>query len=208
MAMRWSVPSTVLSLAALSASTLVVGCRGDGGTAPPAVASVSVTSPIGTRLAVGRTVQLAAEARDAKGGVVSGVSFTWSSLPTGFAQVTGSGLVSGNSPGNVTITARTAGVDGTIGLQVQAADLAGIETALDDPYRIALVAALTTDVRGRTQAAISDCTDGEIAGDFGLIESCLAEARAEVDAATDADDRAGLATLALFLDHIERLLDP
>jgi hypothetical protein len=62
-------------------------------------------------------------------------------------------------------------------------------------------------VRTRTQAAFAECTAGESAGDFGRIEACVAGGRAEVTGATDATDRGVLATLALFLDHIERLLN-
>lgn len=204
--MRLSTSSVVLSLVALSASALVMACGSDRGTGPPAVAAIVVTSPIGTRLAVGRTAQLAAEARDADGDVIPGVSFAWRSSATSVAQVSGSGAASGSSAGNVTITASASGIDGTIGLEVKAADLAGIATTLDDAYRVALVAALTTAVRSRTQSAIAECTAGESAGDFDRIELCLASARAEVTAAGDASDRANLATLALFLDHIERLL--
>lgn len=200
-------PFPRLRLAGAAGLALLTACGGDDPTGPPAVAAVTVSSPSGTRLAVGRTVQLVAVARDAQGNVVPGVAFAWSSSATTVAPVTGAGVASGSSVGNATIRASVGAVGGTIALQVKGADLAGIKTTVDDAYRVALSAALTTAVRGRTQAAFAECTAGEAAGDFGRIEACLASARAEVAGATDASDRAALATLALFLDHIERLLN-
>ena len=152
-------------------------------------------------------MQLVAEARDAGGNVLTGVPITWSSSATSVAAVNNAGVASGSTAGDATVTARAGTVAGTIGLQVKAADLAGINTALNDAYRVALVAALTVAVRGRTEAAFGECTAGEAAGDFTRIEACLAGGRAEVGGATDATDRAALSTLALFLDHIERLLN-
>jgi hypothetical protein len=182
------------------------GCGGDESTGPPRIASIVITSPIGDRLAVGRTVQLVPQARDARGNVIANVPFTWSSTATGVAAVGTSGVVSGASVGSATISAMADGVTGTIALQVKAADLAGITAAMSDPFFLALVTALTTDVRGRTQTALAECSAGVTAGNFSRVEACLAGSRTEVSSATNASDRAILATLALFLDHIDRLL--
>ena len=59
-----------LSLGALAVAVGTLSC-GDDGTGPPTVASVAVTSPIGDRLAMGRTVQLSADARDSRGAAVT-----------------------------------------------------------------------------------------------------------------------------------------
>ncbi len=185
---------------------VVVACGGDTA-GPAAVASIAVTSPTGARMAVGRTTQLAAVAHDAHGGVVTGVTFTWTSSAFGIAQVDGTGLVSGLAAGSATLSAQGAGVTGTLAMQVVVADLNGITAAISDPFTASLVAGLSTAVRDRVQAALTQCTSGAVQGNFTTIESCLASARAEVAGATDPTDRALLATLALYFDHVERLLD-
>jgi len=185
---------------------VVVACGGD--TAGPAVvASIAVISPIGTRMALGRSVQLAAVAHDASGGIVAGVTFTWTSSASAFAQVDGTGLVSGLAAGSATLSAQGAGVTGTLAMQVSAADLNGITAAISDPFTASLVASLSTSVRDRVQAALARCTSGAVQGNFTTIETCLTSARAEVAGATDPTDRALLATLELFFDHIGRLLN-
>ncbi len=70
------------------------------------VARVVVSSPIGARLGVGRTAQLAASARDASGATIAGVSVNWSSSAPAIATVSGTGLVAGVAEGAVTITAK------------------------------------------------------------------------------------------------------
>ncbi len=174
---------------------------------PPTVASVSVTSPIGDRMAVGRTVQLSAEARDSRGSVVSGVTFTWTSSAPSIAEVDGTGQVSGLAAGSATFSAEGSGVTGTLGMRVIAADLSGITTDVNDPFTTSLAANLTNTVRSRVQTALGQCASGAAQGNFTVIEGCLASVRAEVAAATDPTDRALLASLALFLDHVERLLN-
>lgn len=196
-----------LALRALAFAVGALGCGGDDGIGPPSVASVAVTSPIGDRLAVGRTVQLSAEARDARGGTLPGVTFTWSSSVHGTAQVSATGVASGVAAGDATISARADGVTGSLALRVIDADLDGITAALIDPFTTALVANLGSAVRERVQAALAQCVEGVAQGNFTTIETCLTGARAEVAGATDPTDRALLATLALFVDHVERLLN-
>jgi hypothetical protein len=66
---------------------------------------------------------------------------------------------------------------------------------------------LTSAVRTPVQAALAECSAGVTDGNFTTLESCLAGVRAEVTGATDPTDRALLASLALFIDHVERLLN-
>jgi len=70
------------------------------------VGKVTITSPIGNRMGVGRTVQLSAEALDSRGRVVSGITFTWNSSAVsgrrsvrrgGRCRQEGTGLVRGGS---------------------------------------------------------------------------------------------------------------
>ncbi len=81
-----------------------------GGQAP--VASVSV-SPSSTGLSVGDTATLQATLKDSTGNVLTGQTVTWSSSASGIATVSGSGLVTGVTAGNATITATSGGVSGT-----------------------------------------------------------------------------------------------
>lgn len=195
-----------LALGALGFAVGALACAGDDGTGPVPVASVAVTSPIGGRLAVGHTVQLSTEARDARGRLLPNVTLTWSSSAPGVAQVNASGLVSGAGAGPATISAQASAVTGSLDLQVIAADLGGITTALNDPFTSSLLANLSSAVRTRLQAALEQCANGAAQGNFTTIETCLSGARAEVAGATDPTDRALLANLALFFDYVERLL--
>lgn len=152
---------------------------GDSPVAPPAVASIQVQSSIGTRLAMGRTATLTATARDNSGNEITGV----------------------------TITATGNGIAGTINIVVSNPDFAGITTTRNDALVANLTAGMTTAVRTRTQTALDLCTSGVSAGNFSTIEACVAGVRTEASGATDPTDRALLATLALLIDHIDRLLD-
>ncbi|MGH7615228.1 MAG: Ig-like domain-containing protein [Gemmatimonadales bacterium] len=188
---------------------LALGAAGcDGPTPPPpAIAAITVTSPIGDRLAIGRAVTLDATARDAQGNDMTSVTFSWSSSAGTVASVDASGTVSGVTPGTVSISASAEGVSGSLALRVLNVDLNAVTGILSDPFARALLANLTASERGRVQAALDQCAAGVVSGDFRTIDACVASARAEVSGASDATDRALLASLALFLDHIERLLD-
>ena len=87
------------------------------------------------------------------------------------------------------------------------ADLDAINAVLNDPFTLALVASLSSAMRSGVQAALVQCATGATQGNFATIESCLIDARAEVNGATDPTDRALPATLGLFFDHVERLLN-
>ncbi len=84
------------------------GGGGDGSTPPPTVASVLISSPaapptIGT---LGRTVQFAAQAKDASGGVVAGAVITWGSSDQTVATVgAATGLLTAVANGTTQITA-------------------------------------------------------------------------------------------------------
>jgi hypothetical protein len=190
---------------ALGVAAGALACGDDGG--PQVVASVTVTSPIGDRLAVGRSVQLSAEARDDGGSVLPGAVVSWSSSAPEVASIVGFGVVLGARAGSATITAQASTVTGGMTLRVIAADLDGIETDLSDPFTFALAGNLGEPTGGRVRAALDQCAGGVVEGNFETIETCLAIVRTELAGATDPTDRPLLATLALFLDHIERLLN-
>jgi len=108
----------LLAASVVAASALAtLSCGGGGGDAvtPPQVASVVITAPATapTFGALGRTAQFAAEARDANGGIVTGVTLTWSSGASGVASVNTSGLVTALANGSTTITASAGGKTST-----------------------------------------------------------------------------------------------
>lgn len=185
-----------------------VGSWACGETTKPApqVTSVVVTSPIGLRLAVGRTVQLTAVARDASGAVVPGVLLAWTSSAPGVAEVSGAGLVTGRAEGAATITAQTTGIGGSVVEQVLAADLVGARALLTDSFATALVGGLTSTLKTQLQGAVGQCTAGIDAGNFDAMEAAIAAARSGIAAASDPTDKALTATFALFVDQAFRLL--
>jgi uncharacterized protein YjdB len=77
------------------------------------LASVAITPATASLGTLGRSVQLAASARDARGYVIGGKTFAWVSSSPAIASVNGSGLVTAVANGPTTITATTEGVTGT-----------------------------------------------------------------------------------------------
>jgi uncharacterized protein YjdB len=75
---------------------------------PGPVATVGITPPAPT-LRAGKTVQLSASAFDAKGNIVPGQTFTWTSTTTSQANVDATGLVSGVNGGTPEIRATVVG---------------------------------------------------------------------------------------------------
>lgn len=196
--------------AAALAAVAVSGCGGDEPTGPSPPTQVEVSSPIGSLMALGRTVQLTATARDNQGNVVTGIQVSWGSSNEAVATVSTTGLVESVAEGNVTITASTAGVTGTLSgtlqLRVVAADLGGIGATLSDPFTQALVSLMTATTQASMQAALAGCSNGVSSGSLEAIQDCLGSAQSQVGAATDPDDKALLAVVDLFLDYAERLL--
>jgi acid phosphatase type 7 len=111
---------------------LIAGCTDSprAGVTPPesvtlapgaasAVQTVTVSPASATR-DPGQTVQLTATARNRKGGVVTGVTFTWSSSAPAIATVSSTGLVAAIAPGTATISATGGGKTGTSTITVPA----------------------------------------------------------------------------------------
>ncbi len=119
--------------------SLAVGCK--GADEPPAVASVSV-SPSAATVTVGLTTQLSASPRDAGGNALTN-PVDWSSGAPAIATVTGTGLVTGVSVGSATITATSAGKQGTASVSVIPPAVATVAVTL----------AATTVEQGRTTQA-------------------------------------------------------
>ena len=97
-----------------------------------AVASVSVT-PNPVTMVAKQTTQLAATARDASGGVVSGKSVVWSSSNTAVASVSSQGVVTAVGAGSTTITATIDGVSGTSAVTVSNVPVAKVDVTPVSP---------------------------------------------------------------------------
>jgi hypothetical protein len=188
---------------------LAVAACGDSATGPPEarVASVEVTSPVDTIMAVGRSAQLSAVARDDRGATVSGISFAWGSSNEEVATVSSTGVVQAVGPGTTDITATIEHVTGGLRVRVAGADLDAIAALLADPYAAALVVALGETSRTRVQAALADCASARSAGHVIALNECLAIIAAEADMATGATDRVLAAVLGVFARRAQRLLN-
>src|SRR5213078_1107518 len=90
------------------------------------VATVDVTPPSAS-VQAGQTVQLTATPRDAGGNPLSGRTVTWSSSNTAVATVSNSGLVSGVTPGSITISATSEGKSGTSAVTVTNVPVATVD---------------------------------------------------------------------------------
>lgn len=98
------------------------------GNTPPAstpVASVAIT-PAGGTVFVGRTLQLAAAARDAAGATLAGRAIAWTSSADSIARVDANGLVTGAAAGSATITATSEGRSATATVAVQLVPVASV----------------------------------------------------------------------------------
>jgi hypothetical protein len=184
---------------------LLVAC-GDDPASPPAVASVQVTSPIGTLWDVGANAQLAAVALDAQGNTVSGAMLTWTSTNSQVVSVS-AGFIRALAVGTATIRAEAGAVASTLSAEVVDADLAGVTTVASDPFAGALVNGTTSAVRTRLLAAASACVAAAGSGNLQAIQQCVAGVRTEAGSVTDPTDRALLAVLSLFADRLELLLN-
>ena len=183
-----------------------VGCSDPGPSAR--VARIDVASAMDSILNQGAQSQLTATARDAEGKVLS-ASFTWQSSNTTTATVGANGLVSALTPGTSTIRVTAPaepGVEGTLAIRVVDADLTTIAAITADPFADIVLAALSTGARPGAETSWNKCATQTAAQNIVGVRSCISELRTQAGAVTEGTDRALLATLAVFADHIERRL--
>lgn len=84
-------------------------------------------NPASANMRVGGSVTLSAQALDAAGGVVPGLSTAWKSSNPSIASVSGSGVVTGIAPGSATLTATVAGLNGVVAVTVQPQPVATVK---------------------------------------------------------------------------------
>ena len=112
------------------------------------VASVSVTSPGDSIIGTG-TLQATATLRDAASTVLTGRVVTWASSNTSVATVSGSGVITGVSPGTANVTATS---EGQSSLPLPVRVLAGVAT-------VTVTAADSSVFVGQTQQATAVLRD-------------------------------------------------
>ena len=167
-----------LALPSLPGLVLVVACGEEAPTEqPPTPASVTITPPTVTLAAIGETVQLTATVRDTGGGLMSGVTITWTSSDATVATVDGTGQVTAvkNGSTGISAVAEGSGVSGAAALTV-AQQAVGIHmSAAPDTFR-------ALGDTARISAAILD-RNGHPVGGAVLSWSSSDESVATVDAA-------------------------
>ena len=186
------------------------GCD-DGGTAstaattpapvpPPAPAptTVTVTPETVELMSPGATAQLAAEVRDQRGQVMTGVSVTWGSSDERTARVDAAGLVTAVAGGMATITATAGEASGTTGVMV-----IDMDWATDFVARTHVV----DGVAGLGMRVDPDCTaedcerarfPGDGSNDFGTFKAVTG-----VDVVVSSTGRSGLAGMARRRDAFD-----
>lgn len=198
------LPPTVLLFLPLGLASCSDSSPSEPEPDPLVLSSVTVTSPIDTVMAVGRSTQLSAQARDQNGNVMTGVSFSWRSTNADVATVLGAGVVQGADAGVSTIEADAGDALGSLRMRVVAADLEAIETLLQDPWILALGETLVDDSRAAFHEALEDCAQALDDGHILNLAACLAQAGDP--SASNTDDPAVLALLSLVALRAEQLL--
>lgn len=109
-------------LSQLALAVTLTACASDsavsGSKPAPSIASISVVPPTLT-LAAGAAARLTAEAREANGDLVSGVTVNWSSSSLSVATVGGDGLVTAIAGGTASISATAGGRSASASLTVE-----------------------------------------------------------------------------------------
>jgi hypothetical protein len=165
---------------------------------------VTITSPVDTVMAVGRTTTMTAVALDAGGTPLpTQPSFTWNSSTPATASVN-AGLVTALVAGTTTISATT-NPTGTLNLRTVNADLPAVTALLTDSLAVRLRQALSTTPRGQVNALLGTCTGHLATGHVRGLDACLG-AMGAVSGGSDGNDQALLGVLDLFFDHGRRQL--
>jgi len=111
-------------------------------------------NPASANVLVGASVSLSAQALDAAGGVVPGLSTNWKSGNTSIASVSTGGLVTGIAPGSTILTATVAGLIGVAAVTVRLAPVASVAVspakATLSTGKTAQLSATLRDASGRT----------------------------------------------------------
>jgi alpha-tubulin suppressor-like RCC1 family protein len=127
---------------------------------PSPVVAVAITPSTGGTVLVGRTMSLAAAAKDAAGNTLAGRTITWNSSAAAVATVDANGVVTGVSAGTTVITASSEGRSASTTLTVQAPSPAAVASVV--------IASASSSLRAgdtlRLAATTRDSAGGVLAG--------------------------------------------
>jgi hypothetical protein len=139
---------------------------------------VEIASPIDSVMAVGRSAQLSASAKDANQNDV-GTSFTWNSSASPIATVNPAGLVSAVGAGATIIRATATGssVFGSYPMRVVSADLPGVSGVLADPWVTSVRGALGPTAGGTVNGLVDTCLNHVATGHILALDDCLNDIR-------------------------------
>lgn len=148
---------------------LLLSACGDsnGGTGPGVapVASVELTAPADA-IEEGATLQLSVSVRDDEGNELSGREITFTSSDESVATVSGTGLVTGVAPGEVTLTARSEGKASSLELAVREGGPLPVE--LSGTYR-------------RVRFEVAEGATHSVTGDLTVFADELIDIRGKLD---------------------------
>lgn len=144
----------IVTAVAPGAATITATSEGRTGAATISVVAMPVgsvtVSPSSADVTVGRTVTLSATVRDTSGAVVGDRSVTWKSSDAAVATVSAAGVVTGVTPGTVTITATSETRSGSAAVTVKPVPVA---TVTLDPTSVTLEAGQAATLVATTKSA-------------------------------------------------------
>jgi uncharacterized protein YjdB len=156
------------------------------------IASIAVT-PSSDNVVVTQTLQLSAVAKDAQGGALPGRTIAWSSSDASRATVSSTGLVTGVTPGDVTITASAEGKSGTATITVKPKPVGAVilspgQASIEIGQTNQLTAQVTDDqgnvLTGRPVTFSSDNTGVATVSSTGLV-TAVAVGTAKITATSE-----------------------
>ena len=199
----------LVTAVAVGSATITATSEGKIGTAgvtvsAPPVASLTV-SPHSASVATNGTVQLSVTLRDANGTVLTGRTVTWSSRDSSTATVSGTGLVTGATPGTTEVYATSEGHADSSTITVTAPAVASVSVSPSSAtLRVSNTSQLTATVRdaggnvltGHTVTWSSSATATATVSTSGLV-TAVAPGSATITATSDG--KSGTSTISVTL---------
>ncbi len=180
-------------------------CGGGGG--GTTVATVTITSPVDSVIALSRTTTMTAVARDASSNPVT-VTFNWTSNTVATATVNATtGLVTPVAVGSTTIQAaqNNNAVTGSQALRVVNANLPAVSALVGDSLAVRLRQALSATPQAAVVSGLATCGGHVTTGHVRALDTCLTGLTG-VSGGSNGTDNALLNVLDLFFEHARRQL--
>ena len=177
---------------------------------PVPVVAVRLT-PASRDLTVGETAQFTADPLDARGAVLSNRPVAWSSSRPNVATVSGSGAVTGLSPGSAVITAT---VEGKVGVAAVTVALAPVASVAVSPTSATLIVGQTVQLEAQPRDASGRPLDGRTVtwssnrSDVATVSATGTVAAVSPGTATitaSSEGRNGVATISVNAPTVDRV---